>query len=93
MQMTALINHVLSACGKDAEMGGNIGRGVLDLDKMHAGKHYVIELSSYQLERTQSLCANAAVFLNLSPDHLERHGDMDAYEDVFLIIRLPTTRR
>jgi len=77
---TALINHVLSACGKDAEMGGNIGRGVLDLDKMHAGKHYVIELSSYQLERTQSLCANAAVFLNLSPDHLERHGDMDAYE-------------
>ncbi|MEP3892366.1 MAG: UDP-N-acetylmuramoyl-L-alanine--D-glutamate ligase [Hellea sp.] len=77
---TALIGHVLSACGKDAEIGGNIGRGVLDLDKMHAGKHYVIELSSYQLERTQSLRANAAVFLNLSPDHLERHGDMAGYE-------------
>jgi UDP-N-acetylmuramoylalanine--D-glutamate ligase len=77
---TALIEHVLRACGKDAEMGGNIGRGVLDLDKMHAGKYYVIELSSYQLERTQSLRANAAVFLNLSPDHLERHGDMAGYE-------------
>ena len=77
---TALIGHVLTACGKDAEIGGNIGRGVLDLDKMHAGKHYVIELSSYQLERTQSLRANAAVFLNLSPDHLERHGDMAGYE-------------
>jgi len=77
---TALIGHVLRACGKDAEIGGNIGRGVLDLDKMHAGKHYVIELSSYQLERTQSLRANAAVFLNLSPDHLERHGDMAGYE-------------
>ena len=77
---TALITHVLRVCGKDAEMGGNIGRGVLDLDKMHAGKHYVIELSSYQLERTQSLRANAAVFLNLSPDHLERHGNMAGYE-------------
>ena len=77
---TALINHVLRTCGKDAEMGGNIGRGVLDLDKMHAGKYYVIELSSYQLERTQSLRANAAIFLNLTPDHLERHGDMAGYE-------------
>jgi len=77
---TALIGHVLNACGKDAEIGGNIGRGVLDLDKMHAGKYYVIELSSYQLERTQSLRANAAIFLNLSPDHLERHGDMAGYE-------------
>jgi len=77
---TSLIGHVLKACGKDAQIGGNIGRGVLDLDKMHAGTHYVIELSSYQLERTQSLRANAAVFLNLSPDHLERHGNMKSYE-------------
>jgi UDP-N-acetylmuramoylalanine--D-glutamate ligase len=77
---TALIGHILKTCGKDAEIGGNIGRGVLDLDKMHAGKHYVLELSSYQLERTNSLRANAAVFLNLSPDHLERHGDMAGYK-------------
>lgn len=76
---TALIGHVLKTLGKDAQIGGNIGRGVLDLDRMHAGTHYVIELSSYQLERTQSLRANAAVFLNLSPDHLDRHGTMEAY--------------
>lgn len=77
---TTLVGHILDACGKDAQIGGNIGRGVLDLDRMHAGTYYVLELSSYQLERTNSLRANAAVFLNLSPDHLARHGDMEGYE-------------
>jgi len=61
-------------------MGGNIGRGVLDLDRMHAGMVYVLELSSYQLERCPSLRADVAVFLNLSPDHLDRHGDLKGYE-------------
>lgn len=77
---TSLIGHILKSCGKDAQVGGNIGRGVLDLDPIHAGMYYVLELSSYQLERTHSLRANAAVFLNLSPDHLDRHGDMAGYE-------------
>ncbi|MGB6229365.1 MAG: UDP-N-acetylmuramoyl-L-alanine--D-glutamate ligase [Litorimonas sp.] len=85
---TALIGHVLKSLGKDAQVGGNIGRGVLDLDRMHAGAHYVLELSSYQLERTHSLRANAAIFLNLSPDHLDRHGSIEAYgaakERIFL---------
>lgn len=76
---TALIGHILKSANKDAQIGGNIGRGVLDLDRMHAGAHYVIELSSYQLERTQSLRANAAIFLNLSPDHLDRHGTLEDY--------------
>ena len=76
---TSLIGHILAALGKDAQVGGNIGRGVLDLDRMHGGSHYVIELSSYQLERTFSLRANAAVLLNLSPDHLDRHGTMADY--------------
>lgn len=76
---TTLVGHILTACGKDAQIGGNIGRGVLDLDRMHSGTYYVIELSSYQLERTQSLRANAAIFLNLSPDHLDRHGSMTDY--------------
>lgn len=76
---TALIGHILNECGKDAQIGGNIGRGVLDLDRMHSGSYFVIELSSYQLERTYSLRANAAVYLNLSPDHLDRHGDMQGY--------------
>ena len=76
---TTLIGHILKSCGKDAQIGGNIGRGVLDLDNMHSGTFYVIELSSYQLERTQNLRADAAVFLNLSPDHLDRHGTMEGY--------------
>lgn len=76
---TSLIGHILKACGKDAQIGGNIGRGVLDLDRMHSGTYYVIELSSYQLERTHSLRANAAVLLNLSPDHLDRHGTLEQY--------------
>ncbi|MEM7728270.1 MAG: UDP-N-acetylmuramoyl-L-alanine--D-glutamate ligase [Pseudomonadota bacterium] len=76
---TMLIGHILRSLGKDAQVGGNIGRGVLDLDRMHAGTHYVIELSSYQLERTFSLRADAAILLNLSPDHLDRHGTMQDY--------------
>lgn len=77
---TALTAHVLAECDRAVQMGGNIGRGVLDLDRMHAGMVYVLELSSYQLERCPSLRANVAVFLNLSPDHLDRHGDIKGYE-------------
>jgi len=77
---TALIGHIIDACGRDAQVGGNIGRGVLDLDEFHRSAFYVLELSSYQLERTHSLKADAAVFLNLTPNHLARHGDMKAYE-------------
>ncbi len=77
---TSLIGHILNAAGRDAQVGGNIGRGVLDLDDMHRSAFYVLELSSYQLERTFSLKANAAIFLNLTPDHIERHGDMAGYE-------------
>lgn len=77
---TALTAHILSDCDRAVQMGGNIGRGVLDLDRMHAGMVYVLELSSYQLERCPSLRANVAVFLNLSPDHIERHGDVKGYE-------------
>ena len=81
---TSLIGHILNECGRDAQIGGNIGRGVLDLDAMHRNAFYILELSSYQLERTHTLKANAAVFLNLTPDHLDRHGDMKAYEKIKL---------
>jgi len=76
---TALIGHILKACGRDSNVGGNIGRGVLDLPPIHAGAHYVLELSSYQLDLTHSLRCNAALLLNLSPDHLDRHGSMENY--------------
>jgi len=52
---TALTTYVLAECDRAVQMGGNIGRGVLDLDRMHAGMVYVLELSSYQLERCPSL--------------------------------------
>jgi UDP-N-acetylmuramoylalanine--D-glutamate ligase len=76
---TALLGHVLARAGKDARVGGNIGVGVLGLPDMHGGAVYVLELSSYQLDLTSSLKADAAVLLNISPDHLERHGGMEGY--------------
>jgi UDP-N-acetylmuramoylalanine--D-glutamate ligase len=76
---TALIGHILESTGRDVRVGGNIGAAVLDLKPLHAGAHYVLELSSYQLELTQSLRCDAAVFLNLTPDHLDRHGTMENY--------------
>jgi UDP-N-acetylmuramoylalanine--D-glutamate ligase len=76
---TALLAHMLTAAGRDARIGGNIGYGVLGLDDMHGGAVYVLEVSSYQLDLTASLKPDVAVLLNLSPDHLDRHGGMDGY--------------
>jgi len=76
---TALIGHILTAAGKDARVGGNIGLGVLGLEDMHGGAVYVLELSSYQLDLTSSLKPDVAILLNVSPDHLDRHGDMTGY--------------
>ena len=75
----AVFGHILSSAGKDALIGGNIGAGVLGLEAMHGGAVYVLELSSYQLDLTSSLKADAAILLNISPDHLDRHGGMDGY--------------
>lgn len=60
-------------------MGGNIGRGVLDLDPPADGEAIVLELSSYQLDLARALAPDVAVFLNLSPDHLDRHGGLGGY--------------
>jgi UDP-N-acetylmuramoylalanine--D-glutamate ligase len=76
---TALLAHMLTAAGRDARIGGNIGYGVLGLEDMHGGAVYVLEVSSYQLDLTSSLKPDVAVLLNLSPDHLDRHGGMDGY--------------
>lgn len=76
---TALLGHMLNAAGKDARIGGNIGVPVLDLPDMHGGAVYVLETSSYQLDLTYSLKADAALLLNISPDHLDRHGGMEGY--------------
>jgi UDP-N-acetylmuramoylalanine--D-glutamate ligase len=76
---TALIDHICRSAGKDARVGGNIGIGVLGLEDMHGGAVYVLEVSSYQLDLTASLKPDVAVLLNISPDHLDRHGGMDGY--------------
>lgn len=76
---TALIGHLCASAGRDTRVGGNIGLGVLGLEDMHGGAVYVLELSSYQLDLTSSLKADATVLLNISPDHLDRHGGMDGY--------------
>jgi UDP-N-acetylmuramoylalanine--D-glutamate ligase len=76
---TALIGHILKVNGKDARVGGNIGVGVLDLEKLHGAAIYVLELSSYQLDLAETLKCDVAVMLNISPDHLSRHGGMDGY--------------
>ncbi len=75
----ALIGHLLAACGRDAGIGGNIGKPALDLSPLGRGAAYVLELSSYQIDLSPSFAADVAVLLNLSPDHLERHGGMAGY--------------
>ncbi|MBK1666817.1 UDP-N-acetylmuramoyl-L-alanine--D-glutamate ligase [Rhodovibrio sodomensis] len=76
---TALIGHVLNASGADAQVGGNLGPSVLDFAPVQAGGVYVLEMSSYQLERTGAITFDVAVWLNISADHLDRHGDMAGY--------------
>jgi UDP-N-acetylmuramoylalanine--D-glutamate ligase len=76
---TALLGHMLTAAGRDARIGGNIGYGVLGLEDMHGGAVYVLEISSYQLDLTSSLKPDVSILLNISPDHLDRHGGMDGY--------------
>ncbi len=76
---TALIHHILNVAGKPTQMAGNIGRGVLDLDPAEEGEVVVLELSSYQTELARALTPDVAVFTNLSPDHLDRHGGHGGY--------------
>jgi len=76
---TALIGHMVSSCGLPVAIGGNIGRGVLSLDPLAEGGVYVFEMSSFQLDLTQDFKADVAILLNLTPDHLDRHGDMAGY--------------
>ncbi|OQP87833.1 UDP-N-acetylmuramoyl-L-alanine--D-glutamate ligase [Rhizobium rhizosphaerae] len=76
---TALIAHILSASGRDAQMGGNIGRAVLTLDPPAPGRVYVVECSSYQIDLAPGLNPTVGILLNLTPDHLDRHGSMEHY--------------
>ncbi len=79
---TALIAHILKASGRDTQLGGNIGTAVLTLDPPKAGRFYVVECSSYQIDLAPTLNSSAGILLNLTPDHLDRHGSMQHYADV-----------
>lgn len=76
---SALIHHCLVTAGVPAQLAGNIGRGVLDIDPPGDGAVVVLELSSYQTDLARALTPDVAVFTNLSPDHLDRHGGLGGY--------------
>jgi UDP-N-acetylmuramoylalanine--D-glutamate ligase len=76
---SALIHHILVENGRPAQLAGNIGRGVLDIEPAHDGEVVVLELSSYQTDLARSLTPDVAVFTNLSPDHLDRHAGLGGY--------------
>jgi len=76
---TALVHHILKTAGVPTEMGGNIGLPILAQDPLPEGGVYVLELSSYQIDLTQSLDCDVAVLLNITPDHLDRYESFEAY--------------
>ena len=76
---TALTAHILTTAGRPAVAGGNLGTAALALELLPDDGCYVLEMSSYMLERLATLRFDAAAMLNLSPDHLDRHGDMVGY--------------
>ena len=76
---TALVAHILASAGREVAAGGNLGPAALALPLLGDDGVYVLEMSSYMLERTGRLRFDAAAMLNLSPDHLDRHGDMAGY--------------
>ena len=76
---TALICHIVAQAGRPVAVGGNLGTPVLSLASLGADGIYVLEMSSYQLELTESLTFDVAVLLNITPDHLDRHGGIDGY--------------
>ncbi|MET0568491.1 MAG: UDP-N-acetylmuramoyl-L-alanine--D-glutamate ligase [Hyphomicrobiaceae bacterium] len=76
---TALIAHILRADGRDVQMGGNIGTAILSLAPPAPDRIHVIEMSSFQIDLTPSLVPSVGVLLNISADHLDRHGTLEHY--------------
>lgn len=76
---TSLTGHILRTAGRRIQVGGNLGTPVLTFEPLDADGIYVLEMSSYQLELAPSLGFDAAALLNITPDHLDRHGGMEGY--------------
>ncbi len=79
---TALIGHVLRRTSLDAHVGGNIGTAVFNLPEPKWGRIYVIEMSSYQIDLSPGFRPDVGVLLNVTPDHLDRHGTLEHYAEV-----------
>jgi len=76
---TALIAHILRTAGHDVQMGGNIGVAILSLDPPAPERTHVVEVSSYQIDLAPTLAPTIGILLNVTPDHLDRHGSMENY--------------
>lgn len=76
---TALIGHILTVAGKQVQVGGNLGVPALALEPLGKGGIYVIEMSSYQLDLVHTARFHVACLMNITPDHLDRHGGMEGY--------------
>ena len=76
---TALVHHIIETAGIPTRMGGNIGLPILGQEPLPEGGIYVLELSSYQIDLTQSLDCDVAVLLNITPDHLDRYNGFEGY--------------
>src|SRR5690242_2031797 len=79
---TALIAHLTKFAGYDSQMGGNIGTAILSLQPPRMGRVHVIEMSSYQIDLAPSLDPSVGILLNISEDHIDRHGTLEHYAAV-----------
>src|SRR5216683_716373 len=79
---TALIAHLMRVAGYDTQMGGNIGTAILSLEPPRMGRVHVIEMSSYQIDLSPSLDPSVGILLNVSEDHIDRHGTLEHYAAV-----------
>ena len=79
---TAMVGHILQSCGLDAQVGGNIGKSVLELSPPSQKTIYVLEMSSFQIDLAPGLHPDVAILTNITPDHLDRHGSMENYAGI-----------
>jgi UDP-N-acetylmuramoylalanine--D-glutamate ligase len=89
---TALVGHILNSCGFDAQIGGNIGKSVLELSPPAAKPIYVLEMSSFQIDLAPGLVPDMGLLSNLSPDHIDRHGSMENYAAIKARLMRQTAR-
>jgi len=87
-----LVGHILNQCGFSAQIGGNIGKSVLELAPPTAKTIYVLEMSSFQIDLTPGLHPDVSVLSNLSPDHIDRHGTMENYASIKARLMKQTAR-